>query len=345
VIRSDELLKVHIHTDEPQQVFAYLRTLGKLATHKAEDMQAQHAAVGRAAAGGHLSLARRPVSVVVDSACDLPDEVLRAHGMQLVPLNLIFESEVLRDRFDISAEEFVGRLRQGAHPTTSQPAPGAFLEAFRRAGEEGEAVVAVLLSGAVSGTFASAQAAGRQLPADDGAAPLHLFDSRGLSLLQGLLALKASELGEMGRSADEVMAELERIRAKSGFFVVLDSFERALASGRIGRGRAWLGILLDIKPVLEFDRTGKLALIAKVRGRPAVLPKMLELLEKKVPPGAKKVRFGVTHVAFPEILDAVVPEIRARYGADGEILTATATPVLATHAGEGAWGLAYLVED
>jgi DegV family protein with EDD domain len=307
-------------------------------------MQAQHAAVVGAAAGGHMSLARRPVSVVVDSACDLADEVVRAHGMQLVPLNLIFESQVLRDRFDISAEEFVGRLKRGAHPTTSQPAPGAFMEAFRRGGEEGEAVVAVLLSGAISGTFASAQAAARQL-SGEGAAPLHLFDSRGLSLLTGLLALKASELGEMGRSAEQVMAELERIRGQSGFFVVLDSFERALASGRIGRGRAWLGSLLDIKPVLDFDHTGKLVPVAKVRGRPAVLPKMLQLLEKKVPRESKRVRFGITHVAFPEILDQVIPEIRKRFGEDVEILTATATPVLATHAGEGAWAIAYMVED
>jgi DegV family protein with EDD domain len=148
----------------------------------------------------------------------------------------------------------------------------------------------------------------------------------------------------MGKDAGEVVAELERVRAQSGFFVVLDSFERALASGRIGRGRAWIGSLLDIKPILEFTPEGKLAPIARVRGRPAVLPKMLEILEQKVPRGAK-VRFGVTHVAFPEILDAALPEIRARYGAEVEILTATATPVLATHAGEGAWGIAYMIEE
>jgi uncharacterized protein len=345
VIRSDELLKVHIHTDEPEAVFAYLRGLGQLATHKAEDMQAQHAAVERAAAGGHLSLARRPVSVVVDTACDLPEEIVRAHGMHLVPLNLIFETEVLRDRWDITADQFVERLKQGAHPSTSQPAPGAFLESFRRAEEEGEAVVAVLLSAALSGTFASAQAALRQHASSERpTAPLHLFDSRGLSLLQGLLALKASELGELGWDAERVVAELERIRRQSGFFITLDTFERALASGRIGRGRAWLGSLLDIKPVLDFDLTGKLAPIAKVRGRPAVFPKMMEILEKKVPRG-RRVRFGITHVAAPEVVEPVTAEIRARYGRDTEILTAAATPVLATHAGEGAWGISYLVED
>jgi DegV family protein with EDD domain len=342
VIRSENLLKIHIHTDEPEEVFDYLRTLGELATHKAEDMQAQHAVAGRAAASGHMTLTRRPISVVSDTACDLPDEVVRAHGIHLVPLNLIFDTKAYRDRFDVTPEDFNKRLREGAHPSTSQPAPAAFMEGFRRAGEEGEEVVAVLLSSALSGTYASAQAALKQR--GDGAAPVRIFDSLGGSLLQGLLTIKASELGEQGWSAERIVAELARVRSKSGFFIVLDTFERALASGRVGRGRAWLGSLLDIKPVLDIDGTGKLIPIDKVRGRKSMLPKMMEVLEKKVPAGSKKVRFGVMHVACPEIVDEVVPEIRKRYGSV-DIVTAPGTPIIATHAGEGAWGIAYLIED
>jgi fatty acid kinase/fatty acid kinase fatty acid binding subunit len=344
VIRTADLLKVHIHTDGPEEVFAYLRGLGELVTHKAEDMQAQHAVAERAAAAGHMTLARRPLSVVSDTACDLSDEVVRAHGIHLVPLNLIFDGErVLRDRVDITAAEFYEQLKAGAHPGTSQPPPAAFLDAYRRAAEEGEAVVAVVLSAGLSGTFASAQAAAKARGEDE--VPVHLFDSRAVSVLQGMLALKASELGELGWEPARVVAELERVRRQSGMFVVLDTFERAVASGRVGRGRAWLGSLLDIKPVLEVNLEGKLVPVAKVRGKPAMFPKMLETLEARVPKGAKRVRFGVVHVAFPEIVPRAVDEIRARWGKDAEILTAAATPVIGTHAGEGAWALAYMMED
>jgi DegV family protein with EDD domain len=342
VIRASDILKVHIHTDEPDDVFAYLGTLGELATHKAEDMRAQHEAVERAARGGHMTLARRPVTILSDTACDLPEEVVRAHGIHLVPLSLIFPDEVLRDRIDITADQFAERLKQGAHPSTSQPAPAAFLEAFRRAGDEGEAIVAVLLSSGLSGTFASAQAAAKQRAHDE--VPVHLFDSRGGSVLQGLLTLKASELGELGWAPERIVAELERIRAQSGILVVLDTFERALASGRVGRGRAWLGSLLDIKPVLEVDEAGKLNPIAKVRGKAKVMPKMMELLSERVPKGAKKMRFGVFHVACPEVLGEVVGELRSRWG-NREVMTAAGTPIIATHAGEGAWGVAWMVED
>lgn len=341
VIRSGDMLKVHIHTDEPDEVFDYLRGFGELASHKAEDMRAQHAVAERAAAG-HMTLARRPITVVTDTACDLPDEIVRGHGMHLVPLNLIFDDQVLRDRFDITAEQFVVELKKGAHPSTSQPAPAAFMDGFRRAAEEGENVVAVLLSSALSGTYASAQAALRQM--GDAGVPIHLFDSKAGSLLQGLLALKASELGELGWEPDRILAELERVRGQSGFFIVLDTFERALASGRVGRGKAWLGSLLDIKPVLDVDPSGKLAPIDRVRGKKNALPRMLEILERKVPRGARKVRFGVMHVAAPEMLDVVTKEIRARWG-NVDVVHAAGTPIIGTHAGEGAWGIAYLVED
>lgn len=341
VISSGGLLKVHIHTDEPEGVFDYLRGLGTLVTHKAEDMRAQHDAVERAAAG-HVSLARRPVSIVVDTACDLPDEIVRAHGMHLVPLGLVFDDKVLRDRLDISATEFIERLKEGAHPTTSQPAPAAFLEGYRRAAEEAETVVAVTLASALSGTFASAQAAAKQRR--EGEAPVHIVDSRGASLLQGLLAIKAAELGELGWDAPRIVAELSRVRDASGLFLTIDTFDRLLASGRVGRGRAWLGSLLDIKPILGLDTTGKLAPIDKVRGRKNVVPRMLETLEARVPRTVKQVRFGIVHVACPDVAEEVATEIRARYG-NRDILIAPATPVIGTHTGEGAWGIAYLIED
>ncbi len=187
VIRSDTLLKVHVHTDDPEGVFGYLRGVGRLESHKAEDMEAQHDAVGRSGTG----MARRPLSIVTDSACDLPEAVIRAHGIHVVPLSLVYDDRVLRDGIDIDADTFVERLRRDEHPSTSQPPPAAFLDAYKRAAGDAEEVLAVILAAALSGTFGSAQAAARKLQDHT---PTHLVDSRGISLLQGLLVLKAAEL-------------------------------------------------------------------------------------------------------------------------------------------------------
>ncbi len=341
VIRTADVLKVHVHTDEPERVFAYLRGLGTLVTHKAEDMRAQHEVAERALER-HASQIRRPVSIMTDSAADLPEEIIRAHGIHVTPLLMVDGGRTYRDGVDISAREFHARLSGGGDlPTTSQPAPAHFLETFGRAADEGESVVGVILGSSLSGTLRSAEAAAGRF---DGA-PVHLVDSCGASLLQGLLVLKACELAELGRSPAQIVEELVRVRRRSGLLFTLDTFDRLLASGRVGRGAAALGSMLSVKPLLRLDENGAVVPVGKVIGRDRARVALLDELTRRAPPGRVQVRFGIVHVGRPEVVDQVTKELADRYGPDVEILAAPATPVLATHLGLGAWGVAYLVDE
>jgi DegV family protein with EDD domain len=282
------------------------------------------------------------VGIVTDSASDLPEEVIRAHGIKVVPLTLVREGESLRDGVDLTAEEFHQTLRDGGPlPTTSQPPPRAFLDAYQEAADEAESVVGVFLGSNLSGTFRSAEAAAYQF---DGG-PVHLVDSYGASLLTGLMVLKATELAELALSPEEIVVELRRIRRQSGVILTVDSMDRLLASGRIGKGKAWLATFLGLKPILSVPLEGPpVASAGRAFGRKRVLPAVLDILHQEIPPGAQKVRFGVIHVARPEIVDEVARALETEFG-DVEILSARATPVLATHTGVGAWAVAYLVED
>jgi uncharacterized protein len=335
VIRSGELLKVHVHTDDPDGVIGYLRGVGRVESHKAEDMRVQHATAARSARG----MARRPVSIVTDSACDLPEAVIRAHGIHVVPLSLIYDDRVLRDGIDIDADTFIERLRQGEHPSTSQPPPAAFLEAYDRASKDAEEVVVVLIASALSGTFASAQTAAKQ----GNASPVHVVDSRAASLCQGLLVMKAAELAERGMPPAEIAAELQRVRDRSGIFFTLDTLDRLVASGRVSRGRSWVAGVLGIKPILGLDARGAIQPEAKVRGSEALLPRVLELVAERVG-DARAFRFGVVHVDAEAVAEHVRWALIERFG-DRDVLVSPATPVLATHIGRGAWAVAYMVED
>ncbi len=339
-IRSDDVLKIHVHTDEPEDVFAYLRGLGTLVTHKAEDMKVQHDTIGRA--GGHIQLARRPIAVVTDSACDLSEEIVRAHGIHVVPMSLVEGDRTFRDGIDISATRFHEMLTSAETlPTTSQPSPAALLEGFADAADEGEEVVAVLVSSTLSGTVGAAEVAATRFDA----APVRVADSLGASLLQGLLALKAAELGELGWPADAIVAELGRIRSRSGILFTVRTFDRLIASGRVGKGKALLGRFLGLKPVLGLTPSGEVTAFGRAFGEVRARPELLRALRDRIPPDAERVRFGVVHVGVPELVDTISAELRATYGKDVEILSAPATPVIATHLGVGAWGIAYIVED
>lgn len=342
VVRSGTLLKVHIHTDEPEEVFDYLRTLGRLDSHKAEDMEAQQAVLARHGVG---RVARRPVALVTESANDLPEAAIRAHGIHVVPLLLLEGENVMRDGVDITAEEFHARMDQGEElPTTSQPSPADFLTTFGRAGEEGDEILYLGLSSALSGTYASAEAAAGRMAELDDPRPLHHIDTRGASILQGLLVLRAAELAELGVPPAAILREIQRLRTHSGMLFTVDTLDRLLASGRVSRGKAFFARLLDVKPILEISAEGRVEPAGKARGRDRILPTTLDILARRVPPGTSGVRFGIVHVGCPEVIPGVRAELEARYRTD-EILEGPATAVLATHLGPGAWGIGWSVDD
>jgi len=193
----------------------------------------------------------------------------------------------------------------------------------------------------LSGTFGSAEAAAFHF---DGA-PVHLVDSLGASLLQGLMVLKAAEMAELARSPIEIVEELNRIRFQSGVVLTVDNLERLMASGRVGRGKAWFASALGIKPVFCVPTDGRaVEPVGRALGRRRVLPAVLGILRKKLPSQVDMIRFGISHVGCPEIVEELTTALRAEYG-DVEILSAPATPVLATHLGIGAWAVAFMVED
>ena len=337
VIRSEDILKVHLHTDHPERAIDYCGTLGTVVAHKAEDMLAQYAAARDARA----TAVRRPVGIMVDSGSDLPEALVRAHGIHMIPLLLIDGDRTFKDRVDVTAEEFHARLEEGGPlPTTSQPPPGDFIAAFERASTESEVVVAILVAASLSGIYRSAENARRLVPHLD----VRLVDSEAASILIGLLALKAAELAEAGMSADDIVAEVRRIRRQSGILFTVRNLDRLIASGRVSQFAGWLGGVLDLKPVLGLAGDGSVKAYGKVRGARRARKLILDTVAEAIPPDARKYRLGVIHAAAAEMAEALRRELAVRYPG-AEILIAPITPVIATHLGPGAWGIAYMVED
>jgi len=328
-----DILKIHVHTDTPEAVFSYAARWGRVDTRKAEDMRVQHRRLA------HIE--RRPVAIVADSSADLPDSVLDRYRIVLVPLQVMFGDSTLRDRVELKPEEFYRRLRQSAElPTTSQPAPGAFMQAFRDARQEADEVVAVLLGSNLSGTFSSAQAAIRAGEMQG----VHLVDSGSASFGVGLLALRGAELAESGWPAARIAAELTRLRHQAGMLLTVDRYDHLLRSGRISRGKAWLAGMLDVKPILSFDRDGKVVPVERVRGRENLETRVLALVEDRLTPRPRKLRFGIAHADAPEAAQRMRAALVETYKPQ-DCFVSLATGVLGTHVGPGAWGIFYQIED
>jgi DegV family protein with EDD domain len=332
VLHTGDLLKAHVHTDTPDAVFQLGAAWGTVEYTKADDMRAQHQALQ----------ARRPIAFVSDTACDLPDELVVQYDIGLVPMQLIVDERAYRDRLELTSAEFFVRLRAGLDASTSQPTPQAFTDGYADAARGADHVIAVVVSKALSGTCANAEAAARRF----NGGRVTVVNSRSASLGEGMLVLRGIELAAAGWAPQAIAHELDRVRGQSGGFFTVDNFDRLVRSGRVGRGRAWLGTKLNLKPVMAVTREGLVEPAARVRGAAAARRRILDLVDRALGtrPPPRDLRLGVVHGDIPAFAEALRAELVARYRPK-QCLVAPITPVIAAHAGVGAWGVFYQVED
>jgi DegV family protein with EDD domain len=329
VLHAGDLAKVHIHADDPAAVIQVLADFGEIVSERIEDTL--------------LSGTTRHIAVVVDSASDLPREWTERHGVSVVPLQVTIGDRTFLDGVDIDAAGLYERMHgpdAKGSVTTSQPTPRAFTDAYENGLARGaEAILGIYISSHISGTYGTGAAALREMSGVEGIA----LDSGSGSVGTGLLAVRAVELLDKGMELQDVVKELKRVRDQSNVFITVDTMEYLLRSGRVSRAKAWLGGMLDLKPILAFGEDGRLAAVGRGRGMDAVRDRVFDLLDERLIE-AERYRFGVVHFAAEEWMHHLVEELGRRYE-PVEILSGPPTAAIGVHTGPGAWALAYQIED
>ena len=277
-----------------------------------------------------------PVRIVTDSSSDLTDQEVQTHGIEVVPLSIRFGAEEFEDRTDLTVEAFYEKLAvSSALPETAAPAPGKFEAAFRRQQAAGaEAVVCINLASDLSATMQSAQNAAKATAGD---LDVRVVDSHSITSGLGTQVLLAAEAAAQGASADEVVALVEALAARTHVLGALDTLDNLKKGGRIGGAAALLGSLLSIKPVIDIS-TGKVEEAGKARTR----KKALGVLRDKVAEAGQIEHLCVTHGLAPEseleemldLLDPIYPRSTIRVGHIG--------PVIGTHGGPRVMGVTWL---
>lgn len=272
------------------------------------------------------------VRIVTDSACDLPDDLVDQHGIQVVPLSIRFGSEEFVDRFELNTEDFYAKLAtSGTLPETAAPSPGAFEEAFRKVGGDGDPVVCINLSSQLSATMASAQNAAKAVTGD---VDVRVLDSVSITGGQGTQVLRAAEAAEAGASLDEVASLVEDLASRTRLFGALDTLENLKKGGRVGGARAMVGSMLSIKPILDLS-SGHVEEAGKQRTR----KKALAWLRDKLFEQDDIENLVVCHGNAPDV-DQLIELISPRYGPD-QFRISVIGPTIGTHGGPRVLGLAW----
>ncbi|MBI2168468.1 MAG: DegV family protein [Actinobacteria bacterium] len=274
-----------------------------------------------------------PVRIVTDSSCDLPEDLAKQLGIEIVPLTIRFGDDEYVDRVDLSADEFWSKMASSpVLPETAAPSAGAFEETFRRLGTEGaDAVVCVSLSSKLSATIQSAQVAANAVGDD---LRIEVVDSLTVALALGNLARRAAEAANDGADADTIVKLVETLRDRSRLFGALDTLENLKKGGRVGGAQALLGSMLSIKPVLAIE-DGQVEPWARVRTR----SKALRWLVDKVKEEGTVEDLAILHGNAPDV-NILVEMFEPLYPPD-EILVATMGPVVGAHGGARIIGVTY----
>jgi DegV family protein with EDD domain len=270
--------------------------------------------------------------IVTDSTASLPAELAQAHGIRVVPLQVVIGARVLDEGPDGATPEVVAQaLRDFVPVSTSRPAPALFADLYRSLEAEGvEEIVSIHLSGEMSGTFESAQLAALEVDL-----PVHVVDSGQVGIATGFAALTAADVLSTGGTAQQAAeAALARGEAATSLFYV-DTLEYLRRGGRIGAAAAIFGSALSVKPLLEIAG-GKVVPRERVRTASRALARLAELAVEAA--GERPVDVCVSHLANAgraEELAATLTE-RLAAGLEGrEVMCGELGAVLGAHVGPG----------
>jgi len=276
------------------------------------------------------------IRIVIDSTSDVTEDIINKYNLKMVPLTVNFENESYLDKVELSSSDFFEKLIKAEKlPTTSQVSPGAFVEAFSEILMEGDQVLGIFLASEFSGTYDSARIAKDMIGSDN----IRIMDSKSVCLGTFALILEAIELVKQNKTIDEIVTELENVKDKIVAAAGLDTLKYLEKGGRLSKGQAVIGSLLNIKPILEI-KDGKLSVIEKVRGKNKTIKWFDEWIEKNNYDLSDKTVL-LFHAQNYDQLKVLRETIEEKYKIKN-IIEQEIGAVIGTHAGPGVLGIGFL---
>lgn len=301
----------------------------------------------------------RPYCLVTDSGCDLPLSYLESEGIKCVPLGFYFENEeILMDSTDMSAEEFYKRIRNGEVAKTSAPSPERFEKEFRTILESGRDILYLGLDSAISTTVNSGRIAAEELREEYADRKIFVLDTLCASAGLGLLVAMTKAKMDAGISLSEALEYAKDLAPKISHRFTVETLTYLCRGGRVNKGAAAAGNLLNIKPVLHADDKGYLVNLAKARGRAKSLSMLVDAYAEtascyatntgnagvhNTPAalGENNSMIMISHADCKEDAEDVAKIIKERFNRDVNIITDIG-PVIGAHSGPGTVALFFV---
>lgn len=314
--------KIHIHVDEPEEVFDTARRFGEVSAEKADDMRRQQHSTHEG---------RRRFAVIVDSGADISDEDLERLDIHMVPCRIQFGDHGYLDKLSITIDEFYEELATNpAHPTTSQPAPGDFRRQFQFLASHFDHVISINLTSVASGTYEAARLAASRTNAPG---QIHVVDSRNASLGQGMLAVLAAECAAAGIDAETTVAAIEAQVPHTTSYAILRDTRFAVRGGRLPKWVRTVGEFLRLNPIIYTRADGKVSLSGFLVGRHNRIERFARYVARRAPRGP--IEIGIGHASCKEDALQLEKHLRRLIPQIEKLVVNGLGPALGVHGGPG----------
>ncbi len=275
------------------------------------------------------------LAIITDSTSDLTADELGKLKVEAVPLHVHFQGGTFNDWAEIDPAKIIAGVAAGADmPSTSQPSPAEFSEAYERAVAAGaDEILVIAISSEISGTFQSANIAKQ-----DAGVPVTVFDSRAASLGHGEMVRVAARMRDASADTSSIVTALEKVRDTNFVIFTVATMDYLQKNGRIGRASALLGSLLNVKPLLTLE-DGKVGPLSRARGLKKAQQEMVERLKAYVKAASGPIVLNLIHVQDLTAAQGLRTAIDAagidyQFGGFHEI-----GAVIASHVGPNTFGL------
>ncbi|MHA1811695.1 MAG: DegV family protein [Candidatus Heimdallarchaeaceae archaeon] len=269
------------------------------------------------------------MKVIVDSTCDLPEELAKKYDIAIVPVYVHHNNEIYADRIDITPDEFYEVLRNADElPKTSGSSPKDFLEKINESMKNYSSIFITTLSSKLSATYQSARIVVKRIKDKK----IHLIDSKFSSGVLAFISLAAAKLSRKGIPDEEVIKKVEKIRDESILLGYVDNLENLRKSGRISHIKFLIGSIIKSKPLLELN-DGMLQSIGQATGKEKAINKVITSIFNRIKKN-QKYDVMITHGDDSKTAEKILKRLEGKFPI-GEKIINFLTPALATHLGLG----------
>jgi len=331
VAGSEKTCRIHIHTNQPAELFHKLKDRGTITFQKVDDMQRQQEMA---------SHRKCKIALVTDSTCDLSQELIDFYQINVVPLNLNFGDSHYLDKMTIQPEQFYDLLESSREfPKTSQINERTFTNLYSHLASHYDAIISIHLTSQFSGTYANSVKAAQRIEKEFNK-PVYSIDSRNLSGALGLLVLKTAKKIEMNMPVESIVESLHTDISNAKIFVSVKNLKYMIKGGRVSKPAGFIANVLGINPVISMDPNGHSLLFGNTFSQRASLNKVFRHI-KKISAGKTIWNYIILHAHNPEGASKAESKM-VNIAGKKPVSVVDISPVIGMHAGNGAIAISLL---